>query len=100
MDENQEKSKEAMKNIWDETSDNFLLFKEMIRGMFKRTTTNLNRIPKDFRRAQRIKHLRRGNEPLRYSIDINSIHIGKFQGSIKPMKRRFRGVSKTASRTN
>lgn len=47
--------------------------------------------PADFRRGVRKpKHI------FGYLIDHNSRHIGSFKGGITPIKRRFKGVSRTA----
>ena len=46
--------------------------------------------PADFRRGVR-KH-----RVIGYSVDVNSKNRGLFMGGIVPMKRRFKGVSRTA----
>jgi len=48
--------------------------------------------PADFRRGVR-KH-----RVIGYSVDVNSKNRGQFMGDIVPMKRRFKGVSRTAKK--
>jgi hypothetical protein len=47
--------------------------------------------PSEFRRG-----VRKTKRIIGFSIDRNAWHVGKFQGNITPMKRRTRGVSRTA----
>jgi len=46
--------------------------------------------PAEFRR-------RKVKNSIGFSVDRNSQHIGNFSGDITPMKRRFKGVSRTAN---
>lgn len=48
--------------------------------------------PADFRRGVR-KH-----KIIGFSFDKNSKHVGNFRGGITPMKRRFKGVSRTGGK--
>jgi hypothetical protein len=66
---------ETIKNAWN------TLFK-----------VNNKQTPADFRRGVR-KH-----NVIGYSIDRNSANRGLFMGGIVPMKRRFKGVSRTAKK--
>jgi len=59
-------------------------FSNQIKKIMKSTKPT----PADFRRGR--KHRVVG-----YSIDKYSKHAGTFRGSITPMKRRFKGVSRT-----
>lgn len=51
--------------------------------------------PADFRRGVR----KRGIHIFGFSIDHNSKHVGSFKGSVTPIKRRFKGVSRTANKS-
>ena len=59
--------------------------------LFKR---NNKPTPADFRRRGVPKH-----SVIGYSVDTNSANRGLFMGGIVPMKRRFKGVSRTARKS-
>lgn len=62
---------------------------ELLSDAYKKIVRPTKPTPADFRRGIR-KHRVFG-----YSVDKNSKHDGTFKGSITPMRRRFKGVSRT-----
>jgi hypothetical protein len=64
----------------------------ILEHLIKKFTRPQKLTPAEFRRGVR-KH-----RVIGYSIDKNLKHDGTFKGSITPMRRRFKGVSRTTGK--